>query len=169
MSAAKSTLTAERLREVLRYDPETGLWQWRTTIAKRARAGSPAGTLKRSGYVRINIFGVAYPSHRLAWLYVYGRWPSQTIDHINGNRADNRICNLRDVPMRINIQNKRKPVCTNRTGFLGIRRDPTSIARWSAKIVVDGKAVFLGQFPSPEDAHQAYLKAKRILHEGCTI
>jgi hypothetical protein len=88
------TLTAERLREILGYDPETGLFT-RLVRTGRIRAGEVAGTAHSRGYRSIVIDGRVYLSHRLAWLYVHGEWPPEQIDHINRNRADNRLVNLR--------------------------------------------------------------------------
>jgi hypothetical protein len=90
------TLTVERLRELLTYDPETGELRWRVT-RRRAAKGSLAGTLNRNGYRNIEVEQRCYKAHRLAWLYVTGEWPKETIDHINCKRDDNRWANLRQA------------------------------------------------------------------------
>jgi hypothetical protein len=107
-----------------------------------------------------------YAEHRLAWLYFYGSWPALFIDHINGNRSDNRISNLRDVPLVVNNQNQREPRGNNTNGFLGVR---VRNERIYAEIAVNGKSIKLGNFPSKEAAHEAYVQAKRKLHPGCTL
>lgn len=94
---AKADLTPERLRELLEYDPETGKFTWLRNRAFKALGGTHAGYLNSNGYLRITVDDVSYAAHRLAWLYVHGRWPDKTIDHINRNKQDNRIANLRDV------------------------------------------------------------------------
>lgn len=167
---AKSDLTANRLRELLKYDSETGSFTW---IVCRGKANSS----KNAGWIRketgphaarrvIEVDQQNHFAHRLAWLYVHGDWPIGVIDHINGNTLDNRIQNLRDVSQRINQQNRRKT--SSRSGLLGAHwreRDK----KWSSAIVVGGKAIHLGIFETAETAHAAYVAAKRKLHEGCTI
>jgi hypothetical protein len=163
---AKADLTSQRLRELLHYDPETGAFTWLATAGK-ARAGGRAGDALSHGYNRIGIDGHVYLAHRLAWFYVYGIWPSGEIDHINGNRIDNRMVNLRDVPRRLNRENLRSARSDNQTGVLGVAKNGKS--SWQARIKVNGVRHSLGTYGSPEEAHQAYLKAKRKLHDGCTI
>jgi hypothetical protein len=94
---AKKNLTAERLRELVDYDPETGKFTWTRNRAYKALGGTAAGYLNTNGYARITIDSVSHAAHRLAWLHVYGEWPKASIDHINRNRQDNRIANLREA------------------------------------------------------------------------
>lgn len=156
-------LTAERLREVLDYDPATGVMTWRNTVKTRKTAGCK----RRDGYVVIRIDDVLYYRHRLAWLYVFGIEPTYTIDHINGIQGDDRFDNLRDVPIAINSQNQRKASPRNKSnGLLGVQRNHGG---WQGHITVKGKRMLLGTYKTPQEAHQAYLRAKRELHEGCTI
>jgi hypothetical protein len=163
---AESDLTAEQLRELLSYDRETGIFRW-NVANKRVRIGSDAGHLHPSGYRRIGIYRRVYSAHRLAWLYVHGAFPLGDIDHINGARDDNRIANLRDVPHAVNMQNLRTAPRTNiESGLLGVS---TSLGRWKAQIRLNGSRMYLGTFSTPEEAHAAYLEAKRLLHLGCTI
>jgi len=156
-------LTAARLRELLHYDPETGVFRH---IAPRQGiiAGSVAGSLGTNGYRKHRMDGETHSGHRLAWLYMTGEWPKFEIDHINGDRADNRFANLRDVPGRVNRQNMRRAL--GKVGLLGVCRHRDV---FRAEIGIDNKAIRLGTFKTPEEAHEAYLKAKRQLHEGCTI
>lgn len=163
---SKTDLTAERLRELLHYDAETGVFRWRVDRSIKTKAGAVAGNPQRSGHLRIGIDRREHQAHRLAWLYVTGKHPDHQIDHINGDPRDNRFANLRDVPVAVNIQNQRKPRRDNASGFLGVSPWKN---RWQAHICVFGKRQYLGQFETPEAAHSAYLVAKREMHAGCTI
>lgn len=167
MAGSKSTLTAARLRELLHYDPETGVFTWRVRTNSHVAAGSSAGSLDGCGYMRIGISGTSHQAHRLAWLHVHGRWPDGDIDHIDGNREKNRISNLRDVAHSVNQQNQRRAHSRNKScGLLGVGAHRL---RWRAQIMVDGKRLHLGTFDTPEQAHDAYISAKRLHHAGCTI
>lgn len=154
-------ITAERLRELLHYDPETGIFIWRVNRARRQTAGKVAGSFASQGYWIIGVEGINYKAHRLAWLYVYGEWPKDQIDHLNGIKDDNRISNLRDVDNVINSHNKRIAMATARNELLGVSRRN---GKWYSQI-----KAFLGYFDTPEEAHEAYLVAKRKIHPGCTL
>lgn len=159
---------ADFLRSILSYEPETGQFFWRQSRRGR-KAGAPVGTPKSAdGYLRIRVEGVRYYAHRLAWLYVYGEWPNHFIDHINGGRADNRIANLRSATDSVNAQNRRSGRHNRSTGFLGVSFDSRG-KKYRASITVGGKHRHLGTFATAVDAHAAYVAAKRVLHEGCTI
>lgn len=159
-------LTAQRLRELLHYAPETGVFTW---LVRRGRVlpGQQAGNVKTNGYRELSVCGVRCHAHRLAWFYVCGTWPQAQIDHINGSRADNRICNLREVSPLTNNQNQREASKNSKTGVLGVSRHPSG--RYIAFICVDRKSKYLGLYPTPELAHAAYLRAKRTLHPGGTL
>lgn len=158
-------LTAERAREALAYDPLTGDFLWRTR-PKRWAHKSSAGYVHH-GYLSIMVDQVSYMAHRLAWLIVTGDWPKHFIDHIDGNGLNNRFNNLRDVPLRVNNQNRRG-IKRGKAGPQGVYV-PKDGRRPRAQVVVDGRAVYLGTFDTPEEAHAAYVEAKRRLHEGCTL
>ncbi len=161
------TLTAEQLKTTLDYDVETGVFTWKIRPSKAVKAGDVAGCVeKRIGYITIGIAGRIYKAHRLAWLYTHGEWPKGLIDHINGNKADNRICNLRDVFADGNSQNVRKPNVRNKSGFMGVIWFQN---KWRASMSVNGKSKWLGDYSTPEEAHQVYLEAKRKYHAACTI
>lgn len=162
---ASANLTAARLRELLHYDPDTGLFTWRLS-RRRARAGNVAGTIVTRGYIMIRIDGVKRLAHRLAWLYTYGDWPSGSIDHIDGQPANNRLLNLRDVDSSINNQNRRSASAQNVSGYLGVE---TNGSKFRARIEIAGQRIAIGSFAEPEDASAAYIEAKRRLHPGCTI
>lgn len=162
---AKTDFTAQRLRELLHYDPETGQFTWLKQNSVRISVGDVAGC-RTAGKTYIGIDGAIYRAHRLAWLYTYGRWPSKVIDHRDGNPHNNVFSNLREVSQSVNIQNQRRPRRDNASGFLGVEKHgPT----WRAVITTSGVRKRFGRYPSPELAHEAYLTAKRMEHEGCTI
>lgn len=161
------TLTVEKLKAALDYDANTGVFTWKIRPSKAVRAGDIAGCVeKRIGYVTIGISKDIYKAHRLAWLYVYGEWPKGVIDHINCIKADNRIKNLRDVFADGNAQNICKPNRRNKSGFMGVIWFQN---KWRAGMSVNGKSKWLGDYSTPEEAHQAYLVAKRKYHAACTI
>lgn len=163
---ADEILTAERLREVVDYNPETGVLTRKVRLAQRHRVGDRADMFwPHMGYWRLSIDSRRYLAHRCAWLYVHGRWPEHNIDHINGNPADNRIANLRDVPQMVNVQNQRTSRAAS--GLIGAQRFADGV--WRARIKVNGKYRHIGLYDTPEEAHRAYIAAKRKLHEGCTI
>jgi hypothetical protein len=160
-------LTVEQLKNVLDYDADTGVFVWRTRPSKAVKVGDVAGCVeKRIGYVTIGIAGRIYKAHRLAWLYTYDKWPRGLIDHINGNKSDNRITNLRDVFADGNAQNVRSPNKRNKSGFMGVIWFQN---KWRASMSVNGKSKWLGDYSTPEEAHQVYLEAKRKYHAACTI
>jgi hypothetical protein len=161
-------LTQEYLRAHLHYNPETGIFTNLTNRAPTIKAGTIAGFIRKDGYVVIKICSRAYKAHRLAWLYVYGKFPDQCTDHINGNRGDNRIDNLREATNRQNSENKTKPAKHNKSGYLGVSYRKND-KKWRATIFIDGMNRSLGDFDSPELASEAYIKAKRIHHKFCTI
>lgn len=143
------------------YDQETGAFSW------KAKPGGRIGTKNRDGYLRIYVGGRHVMAHRLAWYMVYGELPGGQIDHIDGNKLNNAVSNLRVVTSKANKQNRRVRQSNNKSGFLGVFRER---GRWSASIGLGGKRCKrLGSFDSPEQAHQAYLSAKRRLHEGNTL
>ena len=158
-------VSAEELRLLVHYSPDTGAFTWLVN-RPRVRVGSPAGCVGLRGYLCIKIRGRLYAAHRLAWLYMTGEWPSQTTDHINGVRTDNRFTNLRDVSASANAQNMRTPPVNNTTGFLGVTQRR---GKFEAQIALLGSKLWLGAHATPEAAHEAYIEAKRNIHEGNTL
>lgn len=167
---AAHDLTAQRLREALHYDPDTGVFTWRITCSRRAVAGTKAGSVdKVTGYVRIRLDGKINQAHRLAWLYMTGSWPTFEVDHRDTVRANNAWSNLRDVTHAVNGQNQRKAHKSNKSsGLLGASWDAAKGA-WLSHITLNYKLQFLGYFDTAIKAHHRYLAEKRSLHEGCTI
>jgi hypothetical protein len=160
-------LTADKLNELLIYEPDTGVFRWRVTLGHRGKAGRMAGAI-RNGYRLIGIDKKMYAAHRLAWVMVHGDWPDGEIDHINGDPSDNRITNLRDVGRGINLQNQRSAQARSKSGLLGASFHKAR-GKWRAQIAFQGKTEYLGYFDSAEEAHTAYVRRKRELHVGCTI
>lgn len=155
-------LTAERLREILHYDPETGVFVWLKPRRFKCLIGQAAGYKMPIGYASIMIDGKRLYAHRLAWLYMTGAWPEAQIDHRNGVRDDNRFANLRAATKAENMQNSRLRK-DNQCGFQGVRWDEQR-RKWQARIRYQHRKYDLGRFATPEDAHAAYLAAKAKLH-----
>lgn len=160
----KLPLTAERLRELLDYDPNVGRMYWRVSQGSRAVAGTEAGTFHRhSGYVHITIDGRKYRRARLAFLYMTGAWPKLFSDHKNGERDDDRWDNLRDVSRSQNLRNVRP---RGRHGLKGVtlRTDKNRNKRWHASICIEGRARSLGDFATGAEAAAAYEAAAKHHH-----
>lgn len=165
-----SGMPAEQLRSLLHYDPETGIFTRKVKTSPRGLIGTEIAYInKRLGRKQIDIAGYRSYAARFAWLYVHGVWPEGEIDHIDGDKLNDRIVNLRDVPLAVNRQNLRAATRNNRsTGLLGVFLGSTR-KNFIARIQINKKTIHLGTFEKAEDAHLAYLDAKRQLHVGCTI
>lgn len=155
-------LTQDIVRSLLLYDPSSGIFTW---LSPHKNAGKVAGSMGRR-YLQINIESKSFYAHRLAWFYYHGQWPAHGLDHINGDRTDNRIQNLRDVPHRTNAENRLVAPKHSVTGLLGAYKRGK---RFRGLIVVNGRSVHLGTFDTADLAHAAYIQAKRAFHPGCTI
>lgn len=152
-------MTAEQLREVLAYHPETGMFNWKKAMARRLTVGQVAGCIGGPGYIQIWVKGRRYYGHRLAWFHYYGKWPENEIDHRNGIKTDNRIANLREANSRQNKANA-KP---KHQGLKGTTWDKNR-KKWHASICYNRKTINLGRFNTEEEAHEAYIKSARSLH-----
>lgn len=151
-------ITQDELRELLHYDPNTGLFTWIKKTSNRIKVGDIAGSVSDTGYIDIRLNRQLFRAHRLAWLYVYGIWPAHVIDHINHVRTDNRLCNLRDVPITVNASNV-SDRSSSVSGYTGVTWCKSS-RKWRAKIQANGKYHHIGRFENLTDAVQAYLSAK---------
>lgn len=150
-------LTQEYLKSVLNYCPDTGVFTRLVSTARCMKVGDIAGSINNEGYLHIMIAGKRYKSHRLAWLYMTGEWPKDQIDHIDGERANNRFSNLREATHGQNQSNKRVQQ-NNTSGYKGV--SPARGKRpWKARIMVAGKSIWLGLFETKELAHAAYCEA----------
>lgn len=157
------------VRSKLSYDPNTGLFSWKTS-GQKINFCELAGALNCAGYIQITVNKKQYSAHRLAWWLHYGEWPpsDRDIDHINGNRCDNRISNLRIATRRQNTQNQRRAHKNNQTGYLGVSFNPIR-GVYRARITDYGKYFSLGCYKTSKEAYDAYLKAKAEKHEFQTI
>jgi hypothetical protein len=156
----------ERIREVFYYYPEVGVLTWAVAPSTRVKVGQVAGTARPDGGRQVRLDGKLLLVHRVAWALIHGEWPEGEIDHINGDRADNRLENLRCVDRRTNCENKRKAQKNNRLGALGVGPHNSG---YCARLRTFGKDYYLGHFDSVEAAALAYVEAKRRLHAGCTL
>jgi HNH endonuclease len=149
-------LTPEYLRSVIDYDPQTGIVTRKTGPC----AGRVTGTVAKDGYKIVRLLGSNYYAHRLAWLHVHGSWPVMHIDHIDGDRGNNALANLRECSVSQNAQN-RKAHANNKTGFLGVTERN---GRFIAQLAVKGSPRFIAYADSAEEAHAIYVAAKRANH-----
>jgi hypothetical protein len=155
------------LKEIVDYNPDTGHFTWKKKIAKKAVVGARAGSDKPNGpgYLRLRIEGHLYYTHKLAWYYVHGEWPG-FIDHINQNKLDNRIENLRSVTFQENCKNL--PMRSDNTsGFVGVVWDK-SRSKWMARVMDNYREKFLGYFENFDDAVAARIAANETygFHEN---
>lgn len=151
-------LTAERLREVLHYDPETGVFTWLVSLRSNVRVGDQPWN-GGARYPEIGIDGRVYLAHRLAVLYITGEWPRGDVDHINLEKSDNRWANLRAATRGQNIANRRVR-SDSRSGVKGGVWHRGG-KKWMARITVNRKHIYLGLFETIEDAHTAYMIAAK--------
>ena len=151
-----------RLKEIYEYKPETGDFIQKVRMSMRVKAGDVAGAKSKAGYIYLSIDGRRYLAHRLAWAYVYGEMPNMSIDHINRNKSDNRIENLR---IATSIQNSwnRNETKRSSSGFKGVFWDGHT-NKWIARICINGKHKNLGRFQAKEDARDAYVAFAKNAH-----
>lgn len=152
--------TAERVRELLSYNPETGKFRWR--IKRLGCSSGKCGTINQNGYHVIRLDFVAYKAHVLAWYYVTGVWPDRFVDHIDGDKLNNKFENLRLATPGQNAMN-RKMHKNNKSGFKGVTYNRLA-RKWQANITVNRKIMYLGLYVTPEEAHDAYCKAAVEYH-----
>ena len=143
------------LQEAFCYDPQTGLIT-RLHAAGNVAAGAICGRQDLKGYLRVHFRGKDYKLHRLAWFLHYGEWPSTQLDHIDGDKQNNRITNLRECTTSVNCANQKGARRNNRLGIQGVH-EISSSGKFRAKFRGRG----LGCYDTPEKAHAAYLQAKQ--------
>lgn len=153
------SITLEQLKELLAYDPKTGLFTWRVSGHKRLKDRQAGWMLK--GYLMITVARQRFAAHRLAWFYVTGNWPRHHIDHIDRNPLNNAFSNLREAS---NAQNMRNAAGWNNTsGVKGVTWD-RSKGKWYAYITVNGKMKALGRYDTLEDAAEVRRAAAEKYH-----
>lgn len=152
----------EELNELLSYNPETGDFFWKRDVGKNIKKGDRCGKPIPCHYSQIGIKGKVYYSHRLAWVLTYKEQPPQYIDHINGDKNDNRIANLRKATNSQNMTNRGKNKTTE-SGLKGAYYHKKT-GKYFSSICKDYKTIYLGIFDTKEEAHAAYCEAAKKLH-----
>jgi len=151
---ATRTLTQDRLKELLSYDPDTGVFTWKVSM-RGIKKGTSAGCQEKNRYLRISVDKTLHHAHRLAWLYVHGEWPKDVVDHINGDKSDNRINNLQSVTQKVNVR-KHGLFNTNTSGVTGVSWVKHR-QKWRAR---DYSGKSLGYFKDFDDAVAARKRAE---------
>jgi len=155
-------LNQDDLKKCLKYDSKTGDFKWIICISKKVKVGDIAGSFDAKGYCIITIRGIRYQAHRLVWLYIYGYFPKNYIDHIDGNPKNNRINNLRECTLAENAQNKIAHINSS-SKYVGVSWYKR-YGKWRARIQLNGNEKSLGYFDTEEQAFNAYKKEKSKLH-----
>jgi hypothetical protein len=162
-------ITAEYVREILNYDPLTGIFTNKAVRSPGIKVGAVATSKRKDGYLLLCLKGIQYFAHRIAWLHFYGEWPNSVIDHRNGRNGENWIDNLRDVPVSVNIQNRKGAQKNSKLGILGVSPSKKK-GKYRARITLNRKSYLLGDdFDTPQEAQAAYLKAKKEMHKGASL
>ena len=155
-------ITADEFRGHLSYDPETGIFRRLKGSYRGAKPGDIAGSRHIAGYVKFCLLGRSYLAHRAAFFHMTGEWPSGDIDHINGDRSDNRWANLRLATRSQNCCNSQKSR-RNSSGHKGIRFHQ-EFKKWTAEVGFQGRRLYLGSFDTAEEAKAAYLNKAAEMH-----
>ena len=162
-------IDVELLNKLFEYDELTGILYNKINRSSNSREGETVGTYMNNGYLKTSINDREYLIHRLIWFLNYGYFPEQ-VDHINGDRSDNRLSNLRESNDKLNQENLRSAKSNNKLGLLGVfKRLSRGKVKYVSKIMLNGKSKWIGSFDTPEEAHKAYVEKKRELHRFCTI
>lgn len=165
--AFREKLTPEQIRTLLDLNVETGELRWTAAASQGRLTQRIAGSLAGNGYWQIKTGKVCYLAHRIVWAIVHGEWPEKDIDHIDGNRANNALSNLRLVTKAQNMQNLAVTGKNTASGIAGAIHRPANQRRrekWEAKIRVNGVLRHLGSFDDPQKAHARYMQVKTQIH-----
>ena len=154
-------ITQKQLKELLDYNKDTGIFTWKKRTSNRIKVGNPAGNKHGNGYIEMCILKQRHLAHRLAWLYEYGELP-KLIDHINGNREDNRICNLRPASYAENAYNS-KIRSDNKSGVRCVSWDEVRQS-WEVRIKLDGKLKHFGNYKDLDEAAKVADKIRKEHH-----
>lgn len=155
-------LTQDYLKSILHYNPETGVFTWLKRLSMNTKVMGVAGTINTDGYARVVISGRAHPAHRLAWLYIYNHFPKTQIDHINLNKSDNSINNLRLASASNNQRNKGL-MKSNKSGYKNVSWC-TRAKKWKVGLKVNRKSIHFGYFSDIQDANTAAINARNLMH-----
>jgi hypothetical protein len=160
----RGEITQKLLKEILKYNPKTGLFTWRVNRSSNARVGSVAGSRDAKGYIKMKLYYKNYSAHRLAFLYMTGSFPKEGTDHINGVRSDNRWSNLREATQQQNVFNRKS---TSKSGIKGVSKHRN---KYRAASHIKGKMFYLGLYKTPEEASKVYKEFCRKNHgEFCYV
>lgn len=157
-------ISHDELTRLLDYDPNTGVFTWAVDKQYNARRGEVAGNKIKRGYWRVTVAGKVYPAHRLAWFYSYREWPPHEIDHIDRDRTNNRLSNLR-LATRIENAGNMWREKQNTSGYKGVVWHKGG-KKWMASVKHRGNQIYLGLFENKEDARYAYtMKVRELFGE----
>jgi hypothetical protein len=160
MPVAKTPFPVDYLKERITYDPESGRLYWSGSLLNKAYlVGLEAGTLRPNGHRQVSVGGTLILSHRVAWALHSGEWPTDTLDHINGDRADNRIINLRQASMLDQVRNRAQQR-KSRNPYLGVRWR-ADFRKWAVEIGMSNRTLYIGSFACLEDAIAARHEAEK--------
>ena len=148
------------MKDILSYDPMTGIFTWKVSRSWRIKIGDAAGTISPKGYILISVSGRPIPAHRLAFYFIDGFFPDEQVDHIDGDRANNIFSNLRKCSAEENNENRKTP-SNNTSGYIGVSKSGSG---WRSRIKHNGKYLNLGTFETKDLAYNAYLKKKSQIH-----
>ena len=151
-------ITQDKLKSLLNYDKNSGEFTWINSRYK-SKNGTVAGCINKFGYIQITVDGKTYKAHRLAWLYVTGKWPDEYIDHINQIRNDNRFINIRECNQSQNQMNTGLS-SKNTSGFKGVNWHKRTNT-WMARAYLNGQQIILGHFLDKKEASNVYLEFVR--------
>lgn len=160
---SRQKITQAELKELLHYDEATGIFTRLKALSRKCKVGERVGSVTGDGYLNARLNRAPYMLHRLAWLYVYGSFPKKLIDHINGNPADNRICNLREATNSENLKNSKLPI-TSTSGVKGVYWKE-KYQYWEVYCRIDGKTKYGGSFKTLQEASVA-VEILRKKHHG---
>lgn len=157
-----SQISHQRLKELLEYFPETGSFLWQE---RKKNMRERVGSVDNKGYLRISLDKVRYKAHRIAWFYIHGEWPEGMLDHIDGNKLNNKLNNLRDVQQNVNSYNTETAYSSSKTGFLGVTKVGN---RFYPRLGISGKVHHFGGYGTPEEAHEVYKAQKKKVMDEIT-
>lgn len=155
-------ITQQKLKELVNYDKNTGIFTWKKRTSNRVKVGDVIGNLHNCGYIEMRVDKTRILAHRLAWLYTYGYIP-QIIDHIDGNKQNNKICNLREATHKTNAYNS-KIRSDNKSGVRCVSWDKTRNS-WEIRLKIDGKLKHYGNYKYLDDAKEAADKIRMLHHK----